>query len=289
MNQGSRIVVIVIVALAAGGGVLWWRRHQMKPVAVAPAQVVAPTPPAVEPTPPPPPPPPAIAHPIAHGELAGKLPALDQADTYVKDRLVELVGRKGALAFLGIDDFVRHFVATVANLGTDHAPADLWPVKRTEGTFEADARGDASVIGAKNFDRYALFVAFVDGIDTGKAVALYRRLYPLFQQAYEELGYPGKYFNDRAVEVIDDLLATPDVAEPIKVKLVSVPGAEAAVPGQGKPRGGLYVFDDPSLESRTAGQKILLRLGRAHAARLKAKLTAVRALIASGPNAPRTK
>ena len=33
-----------------------------------------------------------------------------------------------------------------------------------------------------------------------KALALvYQRLYPLFQQSYEDLGYPGKYFNDRLV------------------------------------------------------------------------------------------
>jgi hypothetical protein len=266
--------------------VLWWRRHQVNPVPVAAAPVVAPLPPPVEPTPPPPAPTkPAIAHPIAPASEKGKLPSLDQADSFVKDRLVELVGRKGALAFLGIDGFVRHFVATVANLGTDHAPADMWPVKRTEGAFEAEARGETSVIGAKNAERYALFVAFVDGIDPAKAVALYRRLYPLFQEAYEELGYPGKYFNDRAIEVIDDLLATPEVPEPIKLKLVEVPGANTGAPSKGKPRGGLYVFEDPKLEARTAGQKILLRLGHGHAVHLKAKLVAVRALIASGPGA----
>ena len=49
-----------------------------------------------------------------------------------------------------------------------------------------------------------------------RAVALYARLYPLFQQAYEELGYPGRYFNDRLVEVIDDLLATPEPTGPVR-------------------------------------------------------------------------
>jgi len=37
----------------------------------------------------------------------------------------------------------------------------------------------------------------------------------LFQQSYEDLGYPGQYFNDRLVEVIDDMLKTPDVQGPI--------------------------------------------------------------------------
>ena len=74
-------------------------------------------------------------------------------------------------------------------------------------------------------------------------MALYVRLYPLFQRAYEELGYPGQYFNDRVVEVIDSLLATPNVTEPIKVKRITVDGG---APSAG---GGLYVFEDLSLEA----------------------------------------
>jgi hypothetical protein len=108
---------------------------------------------------------------------------------------------------------------------------------------------------------------------------MYRRLYPLLQEAYEELGYPGKYFNDRVVEVIDDLLAAPDVVSPIKLKRIEVPGA---IPGKA---GGLYVFEDAKLEARTAGQKILLRVGHDNAVKLKAKLAEVRARIASGPGA----
>ena len=38
---------------------------------------------------------------------------------------------------------------------------------------------------------------------------MYKQYYPLFQQAYVDLGYPEGYFNDRLVEVIDHLLATP--------------------------------------------------------------------------------
>ena len=203
----------------------------------------------------------------------------------MKDRLLDLLGRKGALAFLGFDGFVRHFVATVANLGTDHAPAEMWPVKRTDGLFEADARADRTVIGAKNADRYAPFVAFVSEIDTPRTIALYRRLYPLLQEAYEELGYPGKYFNDRVVEAIDDLLATPEVAEPIKIKRVEVPGSEPGAGPRGKGPPALYVFEDATLEARTAGQKILLRMGHTNAAKLKAKLVDVRARIAKGPGA----
>ena len=73
-------------------------------------------------------------------------------------------------------------------------------------TDEADARRLQWVISN---------VRALESIDSAKLVALYVRFYPLFQQAYAELGYPSRYFNDRLFEVIDHLLATPDVRGPI--------------------------------------------------------------------------
>ena len=158
---------------------------------------------------------------------------------------------------------------------TGDAPASRWPVKTTDGRFEAEPRDGAMAIGARNAERYAPFVRFVDGIDARQAVALYLRVYPLLQQAYEDSGYPGKYFNDRVVEVIDNLLATPTPAGPIAVKRFTADGGSFAASAGG----GLYVFADPALEASPAGQKILLRMGRDNAAPLMAKLRELRALI----------
>ena len=133
-------------------------------------------------------------------------------------------------------------------------------------------------IGARNAERYVPFVRFVEGIDARQAVALYLRVYPLLQQAYEDLGYPGKYFNDRVVEVIDNLLATPMPAGPIAVKRFTADGGASS---------GLYVFVDPALEASPAGQKILLRMGRDNAAPLMAKLRELRALLVARPPAAR--
>ncbi len=41
----------------------------------------------------------------------------------------------------------------------------------------------------------------------------------MLQQTYEELGYPGEYFNDRLVAVIDHLLQTPQPQEPLGVHM----------------------------------------------------------------------
>ena len=265
MNRASGIAFVLL--LAVGGGLLWWR-HQR------PAAEVAPTPaPTIAPAAPPPavapPAGPAIRHPLPAAPPGG-LPSLDSSDSYVDRTLVELLGHKSVRAFLHLDGAVRRFVATVDNLASGDAPASLWPVQTIAGRFETEPRDGGLVIGARNGDRYAPFVRFVDGIDARRAVALYLRVYPLLQQAYEDLGYPGKYFNDRVVEVIDNLLATPTPAGPIAVKRFAADGGASS---------GLYVYVDPALEASPAGQKILLRMGRDNAAPLMAKLREIRALI----------
>jgi hypothetical protein len=45
----------------------------------------------------------------------------------------------------------------------------------------------------------------------------------------------------------------------------------------------MYVFADQSLESRPAGQKVLIRMGPVNAAVVKAKLTELRAIITAAP------
>ena len=270
MSRGA--VMGVVVVLVAAGGAFWWGQTH-RPAPVPPA--TPPPPVAPPPAPPPPPPPaPAIRNPIAAAAASGGLPSLDQSDGYVKKALVDLVGRKAISTFFRLDGAIGRFVATVNNLATDGATADLWPVNRTPGRFETETRDGATVPSARNAERYAPFVRFAAGIDTERAVALYVRLYPLLQRAYENLGFPGAYLNDRVVAVIDNLLATPNVSGPLRVKRVGLDGGGSA---------GLYLYEDPALEAATAGQKILLRVGTENRSKLMAKLTEIRAQIATGP------
>jgi len=88
----------------------------------------------------------------------------------------------------------------------------------------------------------------------------------LFQQAYEDLGYPGRFFNDRLVEVIDHLLAAPEPQGPIQLVQPKV----------------FYQFADARLEDLSAGQKLLIRMGPANERSLKAKLRDLRAELVRG-------
>jgi len=276
-DDSSRVVIIAVVIVAAlGGGFWWWRTHQPAP---PPPPVAAPAPPPAAPPAPPPPVDAGIQHPLDQAAPSKALPSLDESDDYVKGVLSGLLGKKG-LAYLVLGNFIRNTVATVDNLARERATPVAWPVNTTPGAFETDGGADA-VIAAKNAARYAPFVRFVTAVDTRRAVALYRHLYPLFQQAYKDLGVQGKYFNDRLVQVIDNLLDTPELVGPVKVKRIQIPVAG------GSPReSSLYAFADPALEARSAGQKILMRVGPDNAAKLKAKLLDIRSQIASGPRRP---
>ena len=219
---------------------------------------------------------PSIQFPIDDAQVAAQasaasLPTAADQDAVLQRELIALAGRAGVLSFLQLDGFVRRVVATVDNLDRPHASARVWPVNPTAGRFKATARGDPKVVDADNALRYAPFVQFVEAIDTTRAVALYRWLYPLFQQSYEELGYPKLYFNDRLVQVIDHLLQTPTPTEPLAVALTEIKGPIASA----RPWVH-YAFADPALEQRSAGQKLLMRMGAVNERRLKAKLAAFR-------------
>ena len=267
MNQRKWIPIGLIVLLAAVAGYFYWPEKGI-PETPAPAADKSLADPAPEPSPPTqvaeptPPEPPPILHPIDTLPSPDPLPDLSHSDAPFSTLLGGIVGKKG-LALVVPEDFIYHLVATVDNLPRKQLPASIVPLRRATGPFGVEGQGEIRTIAAGNAKRYAAFIAAANGLDAEKLVALYRRYYPLFQQAYKELGYPDGNFNDRLVVAIDDLLAAPDPEPPIRLDQPKI----------------LFQYADPGLESRSAGQKILMRVGKKNAAALKAKLTEIRRLI----------
>jgi hypothetical protein len=275
----NRITIIIAAVLALFAAAAWFAWTQRGMVETPPP--VATTAPAVPPSAPSATP--EVQHPVAAppqeaSAAVAPLPTLATSDATVRAALLDWLGKDQVQAFLQLDDFIRHVVATVDNLGRSHAAPRLWPVNPMPGRFEVVQTGDVLVAAPGNAERYGAFVKFVEGADLDQGVALYRRAYPLFQKAYEELGYPGRYFNDRLVEVIDLLLATPVPAQPPQLKLTEVKGPIASTRPWVR-----YEFADASLESLSAGQKMLLRTGPAHQQRLQARLLELRNRIARAP------
>lgn len=274
-------LLVLLMVIAAGIAYYVWQQRRVAGFD-APAPVAEAQPPAAPATPPPAEP--TISHPIeAAGPVASaaQLPPAGRADAYVSDALTGLLGRDAVLRFLATDDFVHRFVATVDNLPRDSASARLWPVNPPAERFIVEETGGEIYLAGANAQRYRPFVSLVESIDSAKAVVLYLRLYPLLQNAYEQLGYPGRHFNDRLVEAIDNLLATPQISGPIRLQLTEVKGP--VKPTRPWVR---YEYADPTLESLSAGQKLLLRMGPDNARRLKAKLVDLRRRVAPGGSPP---
>ncbi len=273
------VFILLAAAIAVGGYFVWKQTMVLRLPKSTPAQEAA-APPAAQPVlPAPAASGPAIQYPIEAASAPKELPALAGSDNYFLSALNELLKRQDVLTFLQQGGFAARVVATVDNLARPHAAPMLWPVAPTPGRFTtAAASGGAESIAAANAARYTPFVRFIESIDSAQAVSLYARSYPLFQQAYEELGYPRRYFNDRLVAVIDHLLATPTISTLPKVKLTEIKGPmEAARPWV------RYEFTDPQLESLSSGQKMLVRSGPDNQARLKAKLRDVRQRLTGAP------
>ena len=181
------------------------------------------------------------------------LPPLDDSDGYF---LLEVSNAFGpALESLLVrEGVIDRLVATVDNLPRGKLPEQIRPVGRLQDAFAPDAAGDDTmVLGISSYARYDALVAQIYYADLDSVYDTYRRFYPLFQKAYERLGYPDAYFNDRLIEVIDHLLATPEPEGPIVLARPNV----------------LYEFADPDLEALSSGQKLMLRMGPDNAATLK--------------------
>ncbi len=205
------------------------------------------------------------------------LPMLHDSDPLVLETLAGLIGQPAVSRYLVTDNVISRVVATVDTMGSARIPGVVQAVQGPGDEFRAtandspdevilSAEGDELpqfVINPANYERYTAYVALLEAADPDSLVGSYRQNYPLFQEAYRQMGYADGDFDARLVEVIDELLATPEVPDPV---------------GLVKPE-AFYVFTDPDLESLSAGQKILLRMGSRNAARVKAKLTEIRAAL----------
>ena len=200
----------------------------------------------------------------------------------VTELLSEVLGAGQVSSLLQTESFARRVVATVDSLTQAQAPVRVWPVHPTPQRFLVDGEGAELVAAKANAARSAAMLVFAESVPMDNAVALYARLYPLFQQAYEELGYPNRYFNDRLVAVLDHLIKAPEPQGPLQLKLTKV---QTELPD---PRPWLrYEFADPALEALSSGQKIMVRMGPANEARAKAVLRELRRRVATSEVARR--
>lgn len=192
------------------------------------------------------------------------LPELGKSDPDVLAALSGVMGESSYIELFFAEKIIERFVVTVDNMTSPAIPAKSNLLKPAAGKFLVQQTGKNEwVLDPENYQRYELYFTLLESIKLEDLVSLYVRHYPLFQQAYENLGYPDGYFNDRLIEVLDHLLEAPEITEPVVLtrRIIS------------------YHYKDKQLENLSAGQKIMLRIGSENANRMRSLITSLRKLI----------
>jgi hypothetical protein len=265
-RKAGRIAIGMVMAIVVAGGGWWlWQRAR------APAAAVADAAPPTETTVEAPPEPEAIQHPLPADSTPPEQTTLPADPDQAAQAALDEVFGPALAEWLVTEQLARRLVATIDNLPRNTSVEKLRPLQPPatpfavqRATVDATAGVERIVLDPANFARYDNLVALLARTDAAAAAAAYKRIYPQLQAAYEDLGYPGRYFNDRVVVVIDHLLAAP---EPQGELLLEQPKV-------------LYRFADADLEARSTGQKLMLRIGAANARTVKQKLREIRARIA---------
>lgn len=254
---GAAVAVLAVVAV--GGYLAYKALHPDMPIIAVAQPASSSSAPASAATS-------VIQHPIAQAGLPASastapLPALDDSDASVASALAMLAGGGDLRSLLLSQQIITRIVATIDTLPRHELGTLMLPLHTPKGAFTTAEVNGQMVISEQNAARYAPYMQIVDSADPKTLVAWYVHAYPLFQQAYRQLGYPHGYFNDRLIAAIDDMLAAPEPVQPAALVRSRT----------------FYIYADPALESLSAGQRLLLRTGSTNEAKIKAKLRVIRA------------
>jgi hypothetical protein len=184
------------------------------------------------------------------------LPELDASDALVRSLARGISAHPRIASLLATDGLIRRVVASVAaaSRGMSSA-AQLDVVKPAEG-FTVVESGGRTRVDPAGYRRYDALAAAFGSLDPQGVAETYRRLQPLFEEAYAELGLGKGTFDDALARTFGGYLA------------VEVPADPPALVTDG----ALYAFADPALEASSPVAKQLMRMGPDNAHRVQAAM-----------------
>jgi len=271
-RTSRRWILLALLAVAVLA-VVWWSWERLVPGATTRDAGEVSDAPAVEPRPAVPSEP-TRAETTAKPELEPNDPELFAApdSTATDERVRELAAQASPstqlAAWLDRGHLANLFVVAVDQVSDGRAPRRQLAFARPRGNFlvlggEPDADAGSEVAGWRidpaGYRRYDPIVRIVDSLDPSFCARAYRQLLPVFQAAYEELGYPGRSFDAQFRAAAEEILATPEIE--------AEPELRAHVKR--------FEFADERLESLSDVQKQLLRMGPKNVRAVQAKTRAV--------------
>ncbi|MBQ62304.1 MAG: hypothetical protein CMQ19_09545 [Gammaproteobacteria bacterium] len=193
-------------------------------------------------------------------EPAFVLPRLNDSDQLIRDGVVSLTRHEGVNTWLSPNELIRKFVAFVEGVAIGQVAKDPVRDLAPQGPFLASQISEqVYLLDSASYERYDFFSEVVVSLDARRSAEFYLLVHPMLQEAYGELGSPDKKFNDVVFKAIGRLLETPVINKPIRLLRPVV----------------MYQFEEKKLESLSAAQKQLIRMGPKNTRALQVKLSEI--------------
>ena len=243
------IIAVALVVFLAGGA--WWMSRPKKtPPNESPKLVTATEAPIDSKTAPPPP---------------VKLPPLEKMDGFVRPLLSALSSRPELARWLATDDLVRQLAMAIDQAATGASPSRDFKVLAPKTPFVPVGQGLRRTIDPASYRRYDGLVQTVTSIDASEVAKIYKTIRPRLNEAYRSLGNQTSDVDRGLAQVLDILLDTPVVKDPIDIIVSDEAGG--------------WAYVDDNLEELRPTQKQLLRMGSANVDKLLVWLRALQAAL----------
>ncbi|WP_394173969.1 DUF3014 domain-containing protein [Thalassotalea litorea] len=187
--------------------------------------------------------------PVTEPEPAAEvlLPELDNSDELTVSLIRDSTTTPQLLDVLVPSDIIRRAVVFADNFARGDLAVRDAPVYPPEGKFEASQINDQEyVISPENYARYINYIDLLASFEPEQLVAIYQQLSPLFEEAFQELGFPERTFDDVAKDVFSRILA---IEHPEDSPVLTQPDM-------------IYKYQSDELESLSDADKLLLRIGK---------------------------
>jgi hypothetical protein len=250
--------IVLILLVGIGVGILGYvivQRAKPKVTVAAPVSAPAPAPA-----------PPAKQGPLVEAENIA-LPPLGEMDTLLRQLVVKLSSHPTVLAWLMTNGLIDNFTVATLNVSEGKSPVMHWRNLAPQARFSVINSTDGVLIDPKSYRRYDGYAAAISALDAPGTARLYLTVKPRITEAYRALGFPEGDFDLVLERAMHELVTTPPIQKDVLLK-------EKVI---------TYKFDDPNVESLTAAQKQLLRMGPDNMRVVQAKLREIATQLALHP------
>ncbi len=249
-RYGKIAGVLLGVGIIAGGVGIYYMLHQAPPP--APVEIGLPGLPAAKDGPP-----------LPGTEVSSErsspfvvIPYLRESDEWFRRQMEGLSTYARLSEWFKFDNLVRRLTAAVDNIAEGKSPRAHLAFMAPPQPFTVKKEQETIYLNPQSYGRFNLVADAFASVNADRAVRTFREAKPIFQEAYRELGYPNRDFEKTLIRAIKELLAVPVVDGTIALE-------EEVV---------TYGMVDRDLESLSAAQKVLLRMGPQNVRKIQNKL-----------------